>query len=102
MIEYEIQRSAYGAAYDRDGAIKMSMQGVVQDAPRRGVKPDDIDWIDFIRYVTGEAIPSRMPDGIRYCIVLRMRFEDEAAAVYFKMQYGDLLKPRFLPDEHLR
>ena len=102
MIEYEIQRSAYGSAYDRNGAIKMSVASVKQDAPRRGVSPDDIDWVDFARYLTGEAIPAQMPDGIRYCIVLRMRFEDEATAVYFKMQYGDLLKPKFLPDEHFR
>ncbi len=100
MIEYEITRAGYGNAYSRDDAIALTIENMKKSVVRRGAREQDVDWVEFARFLIGETIPTMMPDGLRYTIVLSLRFATEADAVYFKMQHGEHLQRKYLPDEH--
>jgi len=94
MIEYEIHRAGYGKNYTRNDCIMLSLQSVMRDCNHR-----EVDWQAFgkhLRYTLDVAKSSGQTTVVMY-----LSFETETDAIYFKMQHGDNLNSKLLPDQHL-
>lgn len=93
MIEYEIHRAGFGKNYSMDEAIKMSLDAVMRDC-----NFTEVDWAAFSKHIRIETYDSRPQHGVS--VTLFLHFDTDTDAIYFKMQHGDNLNSKLLPDKH--